>query len=318
MAENIITKILNEYNIIYPELEKFDGKIKITQGECLLSTKFEFFLETLELFGLPKGYMDGKGHWLDWLEKEAKKREQKEQFRKKLGNATKHKKREKKDNEEPKPPDHFDFSPLGKAMRLLRDANITIRCWLRKIVKENKSLIASFFVDENGEPSDKKCFDIMLLPQKLSKSGISVPPTYTDKIGPILLCFGGIPYEIREVERLPEIETVEHIVIKKEKKKKKKKEEKDVEGEKKELKPIKVKAYEVNISDFFQAIETTFKYDKLMYELKEIDDPDFKKEYEQYISEEKKKYEESLKKEKSIYEQIEEKNKEKNEKASKE
>ena len=110
---------------------------------------------------------------------------------------------------------------------------------------------------------------------------------------------------------------MEHIVIKKEKKKKKKKEEKDVEGEKKELKPIKVKAYEVNISDFFQAIETTFKYDKLMYELKEIDDPDFKKEYEQYISEEKKKYEESLKKEKSIYEQIEEKNKEKNEKASK-
>ncbi len=223
MAENIITNILNEYNIIYPELEKFDGKIKITQGECLLSTKFEFFLETLELFGLPKGYMDGKGHWLDWLEKEAKKREQKEQFRKKLGNATKHKKKEKKDNEEPKPPDHFDFSPLGKAMRLLRDANITIRCWLRKIVKENKSLIASFFVDENGEPSDKKCFDIMLLPQKLSKSGISVPPTYTDKIGPILLCFGGIPYEVREVERLPEIETVEHIVIKKEKKKKKKK-----------------------------------------------------------------------------------------------
>ena len=56
------------------------------------------------------------------------------------------------------------------------------------------------------------------------KAGIEVPPNYSDKIGPILLCFGGIPYEEREVERLPEIETVEHIVIKKEKKKKKKKE----------------------------------------------------------------------------------------------
>jgi hypothetical protein len=77
-----------------------------------------------------------------------------------------------------------------------------------------------------------------------------------------------------------------------------------------------VKAYEVNISDFFKAVETTFKYDKVMYELKEIDDPDFKKEYEEYIEEEKKKYEDSLKKEKSIYEKIEEKNKEKNEKAS--
>ena len=135
-------------------------------------------------------------------------------------------------------------------MRLLKDANISIRCWLRKVVKENKNLIASFFVDENGEPSDKKCFDIMLLPKKLSKAGIDVPPNYSDKIGPILLCFGGITYEEREVERLPEIETVEHIVIKKEKKKKKKKEEKDADNEKKEVKPIKVKAYEVNISDY--------------------------------------------------------------------
>ena len=316
MAKELIDGILKDYNIIYPELEKFDGKIKITQGECLLSTKFDFFIETLEFFGLPKGYMEKKGHWLDWLEKEAKKREQKEQFRKKLGNATKHKRKEKKDNEEPEKPTYFDFSPLGKAMRLLKDANITIRSWLRKTVKENKNLIASFFVDENGEPSDKKCFDIMLLPKKLAKAGIQVPPNFTDKIGPILLCFGGIPYEIREVERLPEVETVEHIVIKKEKKKKKKKEEKDVENEKKEVKPIKVKAYEVNISDFFKAVETTFKYDKLMYELREIDDPDFKEEYDEYIKEEKKKYEESLKKEKSIYEQIEEKNKEKNEKAS--
>ena len=316
MAKDLIDGILKNYKIIYPELEQFDGKIKITKGECLLSTKFEFFLETLELFGLPKGYMEKKGHWLDWLEKEAKKREQKEQFRKKLGNAAKHRKREKKENEEPEAPSHFDFSPLGKAMRLLKDANISIRCWLRKVVKENKNLIASFFVDENGEPSDKKCFDIMLLPKKLSKAGIDVPPNYSDKIGPILLCFGGITYEEREVERLPEIETVEHIVIKKEKKKKKKKEEKDADNEKKEVKPIKVKAYEVNISDFFKAVETTFKYDKLMYELKVIDDPDFKKEYDEYILEEKKKYEDSLKQEKSIYEQIEEKNKEKNEKAS--
>ena len=81
----------------------------------------------------------------------------------------------------------------------------------------------------------------MLLPKKLSKAGIDVPPNYSDKIGPILLCFGGITYEEREVERLPEIETVEHIVIKKEKKKKKKKEEKDADNEKKEVKPIKVK-----------------------------------------------------------------------------
>ena len=180
--------------------------------------------------------MEKKGHWLDWLEKEAKKREQKEQFRKKLGPTSKnfHRKRDRKENEEPIKPSYFDFSPLGKAMRLLKDANITVRSWLRRVVKENKNLIASFFVDENGEPSDKKCFDIMLLPKKLAKAGIPVPQNYSDKIGPILLCFGGIPYEIREVERIPEPEAVELVVLKKDKKKRKKKEEKDEENEKKE------------------------------------------------------------------------------------
>ena len=318
-AKDLINGILKNYKIIYPELEQFEGKIKITQGECLLSTEFDFFIETLEFFGLPKGYMQKKGHWLDWLEKEAKKREQKEQFRKKLGPTSKaiHKRKDKRENEEPVKPNYFDFSPLAKAMRLLKDSNITVRSWLRRVVKENKNLIASFFVDENGEPSDKKCFDIMLLSKKLAKAGIPVPPNFSDKIGPILLCFGGIPYEIREVERIPEPEAVELVVLKKEKKKRKKKEEKEEENEKKEEKPVKVKAYEVNISDFFKAVDNTFKYDKVMYELKEIDDPDFKKEYEEYLENEKKKYQESLKKEKSVYQQIEEKNKEKNEKASK-
>ena len=46
MATDLINGILKDYNIIYPELEKFDGKIKITQGECLLSTKFDNFIET--------------------------------------------------------------------------------------------------------------------------------------------------------------------------------------------------------------------------------------------------------------------------------
>ena len=141
----------------------------------------------------------------------------------------------------------------------------------------------------------------MLLPKKLAKAGIEVPPNYVDKIGPILLCFGGIPYEEKEVERLPEVETVELIVLKKDKKKKKKKEDKDAENEKKEIKPIKVKADLVNISDFFTAVETTFKHDKLMYELQEIDNPDFKKEYDEYILLEKKKYEDSLKQEREPY-----------------
>ncbi len=319
-ATEIINKVLENYKILYPELERFEGKIKVEEGECLLSTEFDFFIETLEFFGLPKGYMHGAGHWDDWLEKEAKKREQKEQFRKKLGQASKttRHKRDKKENEQPIKPSYFDFSPLGKAMRLFKDGNITVRTFLRKTVKENKNLIASFFVDENNEPSDLRCFDIMSLAKKLNQAGINVRPEFADKIGPILLCFGGIPYTKRIVQRMPEHEVIDIVIEKKDTKKKKKKakEVKDEEEVKKEEKPIDVTVYEVSISDFFKAIDMTFQYDKLMYEIGEIDDPDFIEEYNQYMEEEKKKFEASLKHDKSEYEKLMEINMKTNENES--
>ena len=227
-AKELIDQILKQYKIKYPELEQFEDKIKVEQGECLLSSEFDFFIETLEFFGLPINYMNGAGHWDDWLEKEAKKREQKEQFRKKLGQSSKvtRHRRDKKENDEPEKPNYFDFSPLGKAMRLFKDANITVRSFLRKIVKENKNLIASFFVDENGEPSDQRCFDIMSLSKQLVKNKLEIPQVFMDKIGPILLCFGGIPYTKRVVQRMPEHEVVEHVIEKKKIKKRKKRKKK--------------------------------------------------------------------------------------------
>ena len=308
-AIDIINAVLEQYKIKYPELEQFEGKIPITDGECLLSNEFDFFIETLEFFGLPKGYMQGNGHWDDWLEKEAKKRAQKEQFRKKLGQTSKapRHRQNKKENDEPIKPSYFDFSPLGKAMRLLKDANITVRTFLRKVVRENKNLIASFFVDEDGEPSEKRCFDIMSLHKKLTQAKIEIPPAFADKIGPILLCFGGIPYTKRVVKKMPEAESLGANIEKKEPKKKKvKKKEVHEEEVKKEVKPIDVTVYEVSISDFFKAIETTFEYDKLMYEMKEINDPDFAKEYEAYKKEEENKYMKSLQIEKSDYQKIRE------------
>ena len=258
-AKELIDQILKQYKIKYPELEQFEDKIKVEQGECLLSSEFDFFIETLEFFGLPINYMNGAGHWDDWLEKEAKKREQKEQFRKKLGQSSKvtRHRRDKKENDEPEKPNYFDFSPLGKAMRLFKDANITVRSFLRKIVKENKNLIASFFVDENGEPSDQRCFDIMSLSKQLVKNKIEIPQVFMDKIGPILLCFGGIPYTKRVVQRMPEHEVVKNVIEKKEnkkKKEKKKKDDKEKDLEKKEEKKINITIYKECISDIIKLI----------------------------------------------------------------
>jgi hypothetical protein len=37
--------------------------------ESIIISPWEFLIETLELFGLPKHYMKKEGHWKDWAKK---------------------------------------------------------------------------------------------------------------------------------------------------------------------------------------------------------------------------------------------------------
>jgi len=312
MAHTVILDILSGYDIIKPELEKFENTLKVDSGSCLLTSPFKFFIETLEFFGLPKGYMQGNGHWTDWLQKEAQRKAVRELMIKKL-NKDKPKKvnrLNKKENEEPTKPSYFDFSPLAKAMRLFKNANLRARTFLRKIILENKNLIASFFVNEEGEPSETKCFDIMSLKKKLALAKIQIPYEYEDMIGPIFLCFGNLPYQKRTEMQEPEEEVV--VLEKRELKNKKKKDLKkkgpkeEEEGVKKEVKLVPVTLYEVSISDFFKSIETSFMYDKLIYELGIADDNEFKKEYNLYIQSEEERGKKNLMREKSEYEKLRE------------
>jgi len=166
-AHGFITNMLEDFSLKYPNVEQFEGKIKMDEGSCLLTDSFKFFIETLEFFGLPKNYMQMEGHWTDWLKKEAENREKKLQFRKKLAADNKNSKRatraNKKVNEEAQKPTHFDFSPLTNSMRLFKDGNLQVRSIIRRIVNQNKNVIANFFVNEEGDPSEDKCLDIMSL-----------------------------------------------------------------------------------------------------------------------------------------------------------
>ena len=71
---------------------------------------------------------------------------------------------------------------------------------------------------------------------------------------------------------------------KKAKKVEKKKEIKEEIEKKVEAKPIPLTLYEVSLSDFLKSIETSFEFDKLLYELGSITCEDFEKEYKDYKS----------------------------------
>ena len=74
--------MIKDFHLRYPNLDQFEGKIKIDDGSCFLIDAFKFFIETLEFFGLPKNYMKMEGHWTDWLKKEAEKREKRNNLEK--------------------------------------------------------------------------------------------------------------------------------------------------------------------------------------------------------------------------------------------
>lgn len=58
---------LNDFEIANPDGEFFlDPENDDDTLTCNIMSKLEFLLHTLEIFGLPKGYIDGKGHHLNW------------------------------------------------------------------------------------------------------------------------------------------------------------------------------------------------------------------------------------------------------------
>ena len=63
-------KWLDKFKIRQPDAKFFlEHEINDIELECNTQSELGFTISTLELFGLPKGYMSGQGHHLDWERK---------------------------------------------------------------------------------------------------------------------------------------------------------------------------------------------------------------------------------------------------------
>ena len=131
----------------------------------------EFLLSTLEIFGLPSGYMEGNGHFPDWGKEKkddklakAKRRAMAQKMKNKKTNQAMQKlKKERgfdKKNEEEQRPTHFDLAPFQKAFKKFLACNAEARSRLRMDLKEHRKEIKTLFHDKQGLPSFKKCVDI--------------------------------------------------------------------------------------------------------------------------------------------------------------
>ena len=65
----MVTKWMAGHSLCFPSQRLLEFPEELKKLETFIISPMEFLLETLEIFGLPKNYMYGNGHWKDWAKK---------------------------------------------------------------------------------------------------------------------------------------------------------------------------------------------------------------------------------------------------------
>ena len=140
---------------------------------CNIQSKLEFTLYTMEIFGLPKGYIDGAGHHLDWDKKIKDARIGKGKKAKKPKKQSKlDKMREEIERQKDAlnvKPTYFDLEPFKKALKSFITHAAEQRCQLRTAFAQNQELLINCFRDEHNENSFKRCIDIKEIAPRLQQ-----------------------------------------------------------------------------------------------------------------------------------------------------
>lgn len=82
-AEEMFNDWLDEFKLEKPSEFFENHKSNDTELMCSIQSKQAFMFQTLEYFGLPKGYIDGKGHHPTWMQKRMEERSRKRKGKKK-------------------------------------------------------------------------------------------------------------------------------------------------------------------------------------------------------------------------------------------
>lgn len=213
--ESVIDEFFNnwlgDFEITNPDGEFFlDPENDDDSLTCNIMNKLEFLLHTLEMFGLPKGYIDGKGHHLNW--ENEKKAAQGRGKKKQKGNAPKKGQSklqklqaeiEAKKDAQNKPPTYFDLEPFKKSLKQFLNVDAEQRSALRTQFLNSKDLLTKVFKDEHGEFSFKRCIDTKELADLLQKAGFVLDQQMSENLSPLLLCFGDIEFENGYGDRVP-------------------------------------------------------------------------------------------------------------------
>lgn len=176
--------------------------------EFNINNEFEFLFKTLELFGLPRDYINGKGHHMAWQkaaggdDKKGKAKGKKKKA-KMTGAAAKLAARMGVTEEEKVRPTFFDLVPFQKSLKKFLCCNSDVRSYVRCLFTEKNTAVRSVFKDKFGEQSFKKVVDVHEFAHMLNENGITIDGLLGESLGSLLLCFGDIEVDKHWGDRPP-------------------------------------------------------------------------------------------------------------------
>jgi len=176
--------------------------------EYNINSEFDFLFTTLEIFGLPKDYVNGKGHHTGWHkaaggdDKKSKGKGKKKKA-KMTGAAAKLAAKMGVQEEEKVRPTFFDLVPFQKALKKFLCCTPDVRSFVRCLFTEKNTLLRNVFKDKHGELSFKKVVDIHEFSNMLGDNGITVDGLLGESLGSMLICFGDIEVDKHWGDRPP-------------------------------------------------------------------------------------------------------------------
>ena len=114
---------LDQFQIENPTSDFFEDPENADENlVCNIFSKLEFMVHTLEIFGLPKDYLNGGGHHLNWEQQKQAAAAGRGKKAKKAGKVNKalekmQKQLEAKKQDMNKKPTYFDMEPIKKALK---------------------------------------------------------------------------------------------------------------------------------------------------------------------------------------------------------
>lgn len=197
MEREFFGKWLNNFKLRQPNSKYFlEQQINDIELECNIQSELQFLISTLEMFGLPKDYMKGAGHHVDWDKNKDQgkgKAKGKKQTAAKKPAGGKNKKTEamlkmraKIEAEKFVKPEWFDLIPFKAALEKFVKASAEKRSEFRTCLVNCEQNLKDCFKDANNELSFKRIVDLLELKAKFQENHIPLNPEITDDLASIL------------------------------------------------------------------------------------------------------------------------------------